>query len=723
MKKSRSPKPGAAKRKIGIRRKIALFICLAIFTVMFVGIGLGYFLGYRLLRNTVAEDGVALAQNLATSVSGSLGITIDNIAMFATNPAHRDAISENTLKYKGKDAGAVNKYLLDMDEEWAESEADSPLVIGYLQGKSGERLKQYTLGNEAIAEIFTTDRFGGLVAASNKTSDFYQADEKWWQETYNDGKGNIFIGDIEYDESADAIAMTVALPVRDKEGNVIGVCKAILRADVLFGPIGDFKIGKTGHAVLVDNKGFIIWHPGIKPLSERLCDDKEFESLVNGPEKWAILTAPHIHKEVMFFSYAVVENPTLLESGIIWRVFIDQDAHEVFLPIKMLFIQMGIITGILVLIVVPVAFLFSGIFIRPIRTLHEATEHIGKGELDYPIEIRTGDEIEQLAGSFKSMVSNIKARRMELEALSNSLEERVRERTLDLERSQEATLHILEDLQTAKEALEEKTKGLAVAVEKAEKSREVMVSMLDDNNRVRKDLEKSLGELKKTQKMIVQAEKLSSLGKLVSEMAHEVNNPLQAISGRAQLALMGDIKDQELVEDLKIIEGQCYRARDIIKRLLDFSRPTKGEIVKTDMKEVVENTLKLVERQYSLRNVSIARDYSPEELRVEVDRNQMEEVFFNIVKNASEAMESGGNITVSTSRQGDKAQVAFKDTGPGMPAEVMEKVFDPFYTTKKDGTGLGLSVCYGLVKDHGGELRYESKPGEGTTAIVALPLK
>ena len=711
------------KRGIGIRLKVILLICFTSLIVVCAGVGSGYFFGFRLMQDTIGADHVRMAQNLAVTTSVLLDRAIKNIIVYTTNPEHTDAILESTLKYKDKDTVTINKYFLDMDNKWVEAERDSPLMAEHLSNKSAQRLMRYTSEDRTISEIFITDKFGGLVSASEKTSDFYQADEAWWQKAYNSGSGGIYMGDIEYDESAGVIAVTVAVPVKGEKGEAIGVCKAVLAASVLFEPIGEFTIGKTGHAVLVNNEGFIIFHRGIKPLNMKICSDKELESLVNNPKAWEILREPHSHKgKDMFVASAVIKHPALLNSGITWRVLVDEEAREVFLPIDKLFTQMSIVTLTLVLFLIPVSFIFGGVFVNPIKKLHEITEHIQKGQLDYPIEIKTGDEIEQLADSFRSMVSRISLTEKELRELNETLEKRVEEKTRGLKESQEATLHLLEDLQVSRDELEGRTKSLDASLKKAEKSREMMVSMLDDNNRVRKELEKNLAELKSTQGMLVQSEKLASLGKLVSDMAHEVNNPLMVISGRAQLSLMEDIKNKEIEENLKIIKDECMRAKEIIQRLLMFSKPSRGELAEIDISKTVEFTVELIEHQFSLVDIKIVRNYLEDIPLVKIDEKQMDEVFMNLLKNSSEAMPKGGTITVTTSKESNNVRIDFTDTGEGIPEGNLRRLFDPFFTTKESGTGLGLSVCYGIVNGHGGRLIYTSRPGEGTTATILLPI-
>ena len=223
---------------------------------------------------------------------------------------------------------------------------------------------------------------------------------------------------------------------------------------------------------------------------------------------------------------------------------------------------------------------------------------------------------------------------------------------------------------------------------------------------------------KKVEKM----QRLVQLGELVADMAHEVNNPLMVVSGRAQLSLMEEIKNEDVKKNLQTIYEQSQRAKDIIQRLLAFSRPSKGETKKVNINESLDYIVQLIEHQFSLANVKITKDYKENLPQIKIDEKQMHEVFMNLLKNAAEAMSQGGNITIVTSIERKNLRIDFKDTGEGMSKETMQKLFNPFYTTKEKGTGLGLSVCYGIIKAHGGGLKYESNLGEGTTATIFLPI-
>jgi len=270
---------------------------------------------------------------------------------------------------------------------------------------------------------------------------------------------------------------------------------------------------------------------------------------------------------------------------------------------------------------------------------------------------------------------------------------------------------------------ESQASELEDALKDALKARKIMTSMLDDNNKIREDLEKRLLELKRSQNMLIHSEKLASLGRLVSEITHEINNPLMIISGYAQLSLMSEALKEEDKNNLNIIVEECRRAKDVTKRILKFSRLSRGEVKEVDIKQCIESVVSIVERQFVLNNnVKIIRQYFDKSVPISLDEQQMHEVFMNLLNNAKEAMPDGGDITITTSLQDEHLKIDFKDTGVGMPEEVMRNIIEPFYSTKETGTGIGLDVCYGIIKAHHGDLIFESEVGKGTVATVLLPL-
>ena len=238
-------------------------------------------------------------------------------------------------------------------------------------------------------------------------------------------------------------------------------------------------------------------------------------------------------------------------------------------------------------------------------------------------------------------------------------------------------------------------------------------------------------ELKMHQKQLVQSEKLASLGTLLSGVAHELNNPLSNVSSSAQI-LAEDI--DELEPDFKLdlinqILEQSDRARDIVRTLLEFSRVSKFFWQELSLRKLVNQTITLLRGQVP-SNIEIHVDI-PEDLKITVDKQRMQQVFLNLLKNSIDALGEHGMIWVSCREiiRKDKSvreiEILIEDNGPGIPEEIRNKIFDPFFTTKDvgHGSGLGLYIVHDIIEVHGGQIRVESRQGQGTTFIIWLPDK
>jgi two-component system NtrC family sensor kinase len=229
---------------------------------------------------------------------------------------------------------------------------------------------------------------------------------------------------------------------------------------------------------------------------------------------------------------------------------------------------------------------------------------------------------------------------------------------------------------------------------------------------------------------LLQSEKQASVGKLAGGVAHEINNPLTGIFTFTHMLLRRNDIPEEVRSDLEIIAQETERVRKIVKGLLDFSRQTELDREPTDVNRLVRQTTTLVENQALIKGVNLTFEPGDGLPMVTLDRNQMQSVLLNIIINALDATDPGGSITlttnigVSTSHPGQKGiEILCTDTGCGIPPENLNRLFDPFFTTKDigHGTGLGLSVSYGIVERHGGTIWVQSKMGKGSTFKVWLP--
>ncbi|RPJ22720.1 MAG: GAF domain-containing protein, partial [Chloroflexi bacterium] len=226
---------------------------------------------------------------------------------------------------------------------------------------------------------------------------------------------------------------------------------------------------------------------------------------------------------------------------------------------------------------------------------------------------------------------------------------------------------------------------------------------------------------------LVQAAKLAAVGEMAAGIAHELNNPLTSVTGFAELALDALPKDSEIRNDLEIVMREAIRARDVVRRLLDFARQSESTRARASLNEVIEDVVALSRHLIHTSAVELKLELEKNLPWVMVDANQMKQVLLNLVHNALQAMPDGGEMTISTrsaSRSGrDWIVVSVCDTGIGIPQLELARIFEPFYTTKGDqgGTGLGLSVTYGIITDHAGQIEVESELGVSSKFTVWLP--
>jgi two-component system NtrC family sensor kinase len=301
--------------------------------------------------------------------------------------------------------------------------------------------------------------------------------------------------------------------------------------------------------------------------------------------------------------------------------------------------------------------------IKPLQRMVVATHQIADGDLNHKVEIQSQDEIGELASAFNQMTEKLKAANKELVDWGTTLEKKVEERTR---------------------------------------------------------------ELVEMQARLIQSEKLASLGKLAAGIAHEINNPLGGVLIYTHLLLEDADRDSGQYENLKKIVKETTRCKDIVKGLLEFSRPKEPEMVPTDIHDALNRALAIFEPQSFFQNIKIEKEFS-EVPRVVADSSQLQQVFTNIISNAAEAMAGNGVLTIRTSldEQSDRIKVEFTDTGHGIKPEDMTRLFEPFFSTKAvgKGTGLGLAISYGIIQKHRGSIEVRSEIGKGSAFTVILPVK
>ena len=300
----------------------------------------------------------------------------------------------------------------------------------------------------------------------------------------------------------------------------------------------------------------------------------------------------------------------------------------------------------------------------PVNLLSQGMKRVAEGDLDYHLSINTKDEIGALAKTFNSMTSELKKTKNELVEWGNTLEKKVQEKTEAMQRAQNQIMH---------------------------------------------------------------SEKLASLGRMAAGVAHELNSPLTGIVTFSHIIQKKFQPETQEYKDLTVIIEQANQCTNIIRGLLGFARASSVEKTPININEVLASSLNIVRNKADFFNIKLNTVLDNFLLPVKADPSKLQQVFLNMTMNAADAVEGKGAITITTKNinEGGKefVEIEFTDTGTGISEENLGRLFEPFFTTKPagKGTGLGLAVSHGIIKEHGGKIAVRTKQGEGTSFIIRLP--
>ena len=652
--------------KKAIQRRTAVSIFIVGILPIIVGTSFVYIQGRKELTESVGKDFARIAREIAGNIEIIIEQSVSSIRGLAISPVLRNAVRSANKAYAGKDEASIEKEIQQLDIQWVRT------------GNKGESLKKFLLNPAAMylldikkqtgefAEIFITDSRGVLVASTGKTKYLYFGDEEWWQAAYNSGRGNIYISEIYLDPDRNQYLQSISAPIMDEEGNKLtGIIHALSKIERISHGVQKFRVGETGHAMLINSDGTILLCP-IFPPNIHTVTDTLLKDITTAPRGWVIVK-DNAHGGVdAIAGFAPVSAISQISEkafgGNKWYIFVSQSPEESYASIRTLLKRILLLLVFSVGILSAMGFWAARRIVKPIHILQHGARIIGSGNLSHRIDIKTDDEIEELAREFNHMVEKINQSYTELE-------KRVAERTEDLKRSYKE----MEDVSRLKSEF---------LTNMSHELRTPLNSIMGFSEMLYEGL---CGELTERQK----------------EYAEYIHK-----SGRHLLALINDILDLSKIE-----------AGKMEIKPAEFSVPA-----------AIKETQAIINPMAIKKKISIEVNIAENISTIVADKRRFEQIMYNLLSNAVKFTREGGYIKVNAMSNNYYLQIAVIDNGIGIKSEDMDLIFKEFQqadnslSRKQEGTGLGLALTKRYVEMQGGSISMESEYGKGSNFTFRLPV-
>lgn len=610
---------------------------------------------------TEVSDGLVAQANLegkhlASALNEQVNLTI---AAVASDSEVLEAIEKSNASYTGT-AKDIEQHILDLDAQWQAATTDIPLIQQTVHNPIADHLRLFLKRFPQHSEIFVTDRYGAEIAGSDRTSDYYQADEEWWQKGWNNGKGAVYFGSPEFDQSAGVLAIAITVPITDGDrGEVLGVLKTVYNITALSQNVGSFAIGRGSKAYLIDGKGNFV---GGVPL-EQIGKAAPPAFLLNGrifSGSGYDLNAQNETGQSVVVGYTPVSSgsvtPEIDQLG--WVILIEQDRAEAFAPIVRLRTAAGVLTLLAVLLAAAVALWLGHSLTRELAGLTKAASEFGAGNLSVRAPIDSRDEIGKLGVAFNAMADQVSQ-------LIGGMERSVVE--------------------------------AQAARERAERSDQVKSAFLAS---VSHELRTPLNAIINYTKFVVKG----VMGPTTERQTETLNKVID--SGKHLLNLINDVLDISKIESgsLTLFVEDNVDLKDVLQTTYSTAKSLLSD-KPVELKLEMDDALPLLMgdkqriRQIMLNLVSNACKFT-ETGFIKICAHQKEDAIQIAVQ------DSGPGIAAE---EYDAVFQTFKQTETGL--------------RQGSGTGLGMPISRSLAEAHGGRLWFESKVGEGSTFYVTLPVK
>lgn len=793
-----------------LKTKLILSMLFVGVVPLVVGLGMAFWQGSQEIRDVNGESFKALATEAARKLDLLVTDEIARTSRIANEPAIVLALEQRRDQLHTLSPRAASPPDADAEARWA---AHDPELVAQITGSPLAALLQthYTgthsapdqllpqVVRSATKMLFLTDVHGTLVTAMTTKPDYRYDQTPWWQGAYNKGAGKLYIEDVHFDAKIDAYVFTISVPVMDSlHYEVVGILHRVIDAKEFFSPSTHvIRFGKTGHVMLIDSRGIVMSCP-ILPTGVSLSDQSLIPLITPPQPGWTQASSDgHGGQATSIIGFAPLPETSRATNGSLnsgsWHTFVWQSSDELFAPIQHLFTWMIVFGTVAVALLAVLGYVAASRIVTPVRALQQAAQAIGRGELQTAIDIRTGDELEDLADEFTRM-------NRQLEAAFAGLTDQVTLKTQEVDYLRQSTDQILDAVPTpivlvdAGEAVhyvnQAARETFHLAADAAPPLSLFNVIPLDASGqtKLRQELsaksthepdssaptgkqslrdplapagendsahprsqlniggrtyhyqwfrlpsrpgEEPQGGLvlrdttdeSRMQDQLIQAEKSGSLGVLTAGIGHELNNPLFGILGLGE-AIQDETDLARAQSHARDIVAQGRRMAAIIRDFTGITaRETSDQRVPVCLESTIEQALAAMHIAADLPQITIQTTFAGETMVLALP-DQLRQAVTNLLMNAVQAMKGHGTLTIVTTQTDQLVTARITDTGPGITPQHLARIFDPFFTTKGqgEGSGLGLTVARRILRKFGGDLRIESREGEGTTCLITLPI-
>lgn len=761
---------------------ISILLIISMVPIFFLSV-IGVQMAAKSLTKEIGDTFETVAIEKSRSIEAILTAKIEETVILASTPSIVESIRKANERYAGISDDAALEEILATDREWISQQGKTQTAFSISTNALSAFFRRYQNRDTGkYGEIFVTDIKGANVAMTKVLSDYYQADESWWKESFYDGKGAVFIDDRGYDESVGSFVVGAVAPVVDGE-DVIGIIKI------------NYNLSDVINVVNVDNdEGVVITiarNTGslvITPDTERPHTTTEPENIImrEGKAGWTTDTHDGI-KTIM--GYAPISVPIysrILPAGskrgvkgekwhmTVWYTLLDKNYDIAFSPVAKM-VRVYLISGFVAIIVVILAALgLARNISRPILRLHKGVKAITEGDFDYHLSIERNDEIGGLARAFTKMTSELSDTMASQKKLTQTIEqsrslmfitdtsgaieyankmfykvtgyspEEVLGQTPRIIQSGKTPLPVYEDLWKSINAgevwhgeIEDRCKDgrlfwadVTITPLRSEDGTIINFSSSHIDITARKEAEIKVLEAKNYAQVANRAKT-----DLIANMSHELRTPLNAIIGFSEamkeetFGSVGSDKNRDYLND---IHNSGQHLLELINDILDVSAIEAGAVELNEenisISDVVNASIRIIMPRANDAKVTVTSSVRPETSLINADERRVKQILLNLLSNAVKFTPEGGEVAVNSWLNEDTSlSISVVDTGIGMDEDEVEKALSKFgqvdsgLDRKHEGTGLGLPLTIGLMECHGGTLEVKSERGRGTQIIVTFP--